>query len=142
MPSVSSPAPAKGDRNTYYVTGYQIAYCSRELDPDLGGLGATVNIFIWEDYDDCDDIAGAGTPTSGVQITGLPASDGTGALACYTLDIDLTGSVEPTESFPITVPTGDVFFDPLGTGEQTIESPSATGQPGMTWINLNHLFIQ
>ena len=36
-------------------------------------------------------------------------------------DIDLTGEVEPAESFPIAVPTGDPFFDPLATGEATID---------------------
>lgn len=35
-------------------------------------------------------------------------------------DIDLTGSAEPAEAFPIEVPAGDPFFDPFGTGTQTI----------------------
>ena len=35
-------------------------------------------------------------------------------------DIDLTEGAEPAESFPIEVPTGDPYFDPFGTGTQTI----------------------
>ena len=35
-------------------------------------------------------------------------------------DIDLTESATPAEDFSIEVPTGDVFFDPFGTGEETI----------------------
>jgi hypothetical protein len=132
VPSVSSPAPAKGDRNTYYVTGYQIAYCSREVDPDLGGAGATVNIFIWEDYDDCDDIAGAGTPTSGIQLTGLPASDGTGALACYTIDIDLTGSGLEfcMKGDADGVYDGDDTLDGFGYAYQMVGADPALGSAG------------
>jgi peroxidase len=35
-------------------------------------------------------------------------------------DIDLTPVVDPAESFDITVPAGDVWFDPANTGIQTI----------------------
>ena len=35
-------------------------------------------------------------------------------------DIDLTESATPAEDFSIEVPTGDVFFDPTGTGDATI----------------------
>ena len=35
-------------------------------------------------------------------------------------DLDLTESATPEEDFSIEVPTGDVFFDPFGTGEATI----------------------
>lgn len=35
-------------------------------------------------------------------------------------DIDLTPTVSPVESFDITIPVGDPFFDPEGTGEQTM----------------------
>ena len=35
-------------------------------------------------------------------------------------DIDLTMSADPAESFNISVPTGDLFFDPLATGTQTM----------------------
>jgi len=41
-------------------------------------------------------------------------------------DIDLTGPVDPTESLPIEVPTGDPFFDPAGTGEATIAFDRST----------------
>ena len=36
-------------------------------------------------------------------------------------DIDLTENGEPFESMPITVPTGDPYFDPYWTGEQYID---------------------
>ena len=35
-------------------------------------------------------------------------------------DIDLTESHDPPEIFPITVPTGDIFFDPFSTGAESI----------------------
>ena len=35
-------------------------------------------------------------------------------------DIDLTEGADPAESFPIEVPTGDPYFDPLATGTQQI----------------------
>jgi hypothetical protein len=35
-------------------------------------------------------------------------------------DLDLTESATPVEAFPIAVPSGDPFFDPAGTGTQTI----------------------
>lgn len=35
-------------------------------------------------------------------------------------DIDLTGSATPVEPLPIPVPSGDPYFDPAGTGTQTI----------------------
>ncbi|MCA8942451.1 MAG: hypothetical protein KDB80_07795 [Planctomycetes bacterium] len=35
-------------------------------------------------------------------------------------DIDLTDAAHPSESFPIQVPTGDIFFDPTSTGAVTI----------------------
>jgi hypothetical protein len=35
-------------------------------------------------------------------------------------DIDLTSTLDPADPLPIPVPLGDPFFDPLGTGTQTI----------------------
>lgn len=35
-------------------------------------------------------------------------------------DIDLTSEADPHESLPIEVPTGDIYFDPTGTGTATI----------------------
>lgn len=35
-------------------------------------------------------------------------------------DIDLTGSADPKESYPVIVPSGDAWFDPNSTGEMTI----------------------
>lgn len=35
-------------------------------------------------------------------------------------DLDLTTSASPAEALPVLVPTGDPYFDPLGTGTQTI----------------------
>lgn len=35
-------------------------------------------------------------------------------------DIDLTGSADPKESYPVVVPAGDAWFDPNSTGEMTI----------------------
>ena len=91
VPSISSPAPAAGVRNSYLVNGFQIAYCTREVDVSFGGPGAAMNVYFWEDYDDCADLAAAGTPTASFTLTGLPASDALETLSCWIIDIDLTG---------------------------------------------------
>lgn len=41
-------------------------------------------------------------------------------------DIDLTEGADPTEEFDIEVPTGDEFFDPFATGEETIDLTRST----------------
>ena len=48
-------------------------------------------------------------------------------------DIDLTATASPKEAFPITVPTGDTWFDPASTGVMTIpmsRSAYASGVSG------------
>jgi hypothetical protein len=92
VPSYTSPAPAAGVRNAYFVNGFQVAYCTREVDVSFGGPGASMNVYLWEDYDDCADSVSAGTPTASITLSGLPASDALETLSCYVVDIDLTGS--------------------------------------------------
>lgn len=43
-------------------------------------------------------------------------------------DMDLTGT--GSEEFPITIPTGDPFFDPTGTGTQTMDFNRSVAVPG------------
>ncbi len=44
-------------------------------------------------------------------------------------DIDLTGSADPAEPLSIEVPLGDVYFDPFGTGTQTIDTNRSMYDP-------------
>lgn len=44
-------------------------------------------------------------------------------------DIDLTDTATPAESFDITVPTGDAYFDPQGTGTRTISLSRSNWDP-------------
>ena len=106
VPSGSSPAPQQGDRSSYQVNGFQIAYVTREVDISAGGPGAAMNVYFWEDYDDCADLAGAGTPTAVFTITGLPASPTLETISAWIVDIDLTGF-----EFCLTADADGVFDD-------------------------------
>ncbi len=44
-------------------------------------------------------------------------------------DIDLTDTATPAESFNISVPTGDDYFDPAGTGTKTISLSRSNWDP-------------
>jgi hypothetical protein len=92
IPVPNSPAPNTGTRTTYKVNTFDIGYCSRELDTTLGGPGATVRVRFWANYGtDCTSLAAAGTPTADYTLTGLPASQTQGSLACFFVTINLTG---------------------------------------------------
>jgi hypothetical protein len=94
LPSSSSPAPNAGTRQSYLVTEFEFAYCTRELDVSLGGPGATVRARFFQDYDDCADLVTAGLPQADFLISGLPGSTAVGTLACWIVTIDLTGGNE------------------------------------------------
>jgi hypothetical protein len=94
IPSSTSPAPNAGTRQSYLVTEFEFAYCTRELDVSLGGPGATVRARFFQDYDDCADLVTAGVPQGDFLISGLPGSTAVGTLACWIVTIDLTGGNE------------------------------------------------
>lgn len=94
IPSASSPAPNAGTRQSYLVTEFEFAYCTRELDVSLGGPGATVRARFFQDYDDCVDLVTAGAPQADYLISGLPGSTAVGTLSCWIVTIDLTGGNE------------------------------------------------
>ncbi len=52
-------------------------------------------------------------------------------------DIDLTEAASPHQSMSITVPTGDVFFDPYSTGTATISMSRSTYDP-LTGTSINN----
>lgn len=77
--------------------------------------------------------AGANRPSARVisnavsnQAEGTPTNDRMMSAFIYAWgqfidhDIDLTTGADPSEYFPIAVPTGDPYFDPAGTGTQVI----------------------
>jgi hypothetical protein len=92
-PSSTSPAPAAGVFDRYRITEFEFGYCTRELDPSLGGAGATVRIRIFEDYDECT-LLPAAAPVLDITVPNLPGSNTQGQLACVLMTLDLTGGFE------------------------------------------------
>ncbi|MCC7011112.1 MAG: hypothetical protein IT454_01005 [Planctomycetes bacterium] len=93
VPSTSSPAPAVGAFDRYRVTEFEFGYCTRELDPSLGGPGARVRLRLFEDYDECTGLP-SGAPVADFTLINLPGSQTQGALSCVLMTIDLTGGFE------------------------------------------------
>jgi len=93
IPTTTSPSPNTGTIDNYRVTTFQIAYCTR----DLTGV-FSIRVRFWEaslqTATTCTNLAGLGTPTADILLTNLPGSATTGTLACFTVDIDLTGASE------------------------------------------------
>jgi hypothetical protein len=92
-PSTTSPAPFAGTFDRYRVTSLEFGYCTRELDPGLGGPGATVRLRIFEDYDECTGVPTA-APVLDVMLNNLPASQTAGQVQCVLLTVNLAGGFE------------------------------------------------
>ncbi len=90
VPSTTSTAPNTGIIDNYRVTGFEIGYCTR----DLQGV-FSIRVRFWEKdlqtSATCTTLAGLGTPTADVILSNIPGSSATGTLACFYLDVDLTG---------------------------------------------------
>jgi len=93
IPTTTSPSPNTGIIDNYRVTAFQIAYCTR----DLTGV-FSIRVRFWEaslqNTTTCTTLGGLGTPTADITLTGLPGSATTGTLACFILDVDITGVSE------------------------------------------------
>ncbi|MCK6448138.1 MAG: thrombospondin type 3 repeat-containing protein [Planctomycetes bacterium] len=94
IPSTTSPSPNVGFQQSYKITSFEISYCTRELQTASGGPGATVRVRFFEDYDDCQSLAAAGTPIADFTLTGLPASTQVGTLSCWIVTVSLAGGSE------------------------------------------------
>lgn len=94
IPSTTAPAPNVGFNQSYTITSFDISYCTRELRVQSGGVGATVRVRFFEDHDDCQSLASAGTPVADFTLTGLPASAQAGVLSCWIVTVSLTGGAE------------------------------------------------
>ncbi|NUP95258.1 MAG: hypothetical protein HUU28_03750 [Planctomycetaceae bacterium] len=95
IPTRTSPAPATGALDEYFVSSFQIGYCTTEDDPSIGGPGARVTVLFWENYDGCIDLTTAGAPTAAYNLT-LPGTLTTGTNRCVTININLVGGFEFT----------------------------------------------
>ncbi|MCE9593407.1 MAG: thrombospondin type 3 repeat-containing protein [Planctomycetes bacterium] len=84
VPAINTPAPNAGTRSSYRVNKFEIAYVTRDV------AGATMRIRFWNDYNDCDSLALAGTPTADFTVTG-PGATTQGVAVGFILTIDLTG---------------------------------------------------
>lgn len=80
----NTPAPNVGSRSSYRVNKFEIAYVTREL------AGATMEVRFWNDYDDCQTFALAGTPSATFTVTG-PGASAQGTATGWILTVDLTG---------------------------------------------------
>jgi hypothetical protein len=89
VPSATSTSPV-GTLNNYRVNKFQIAYCTRDLTGVFSVRARFWNQFL-QTATGCTTLAAAGTPTADYTIPGLPGSTATGTLACWIVDIDLTG---------------------------------------------------
>jgi hypothetical protein len=92
MPSTTSPAPAIGILNSYWVTQFKIAYVTNELDTTVGGPGAPITIKFWQDYDDAQSLAAAGAPQGAFVVNG-PAST-TGALVGWIVTVNVPAAAQ------------------------------------------------
>jgi len=135
VPTVTSPPPNAGTVNNYRVTGFQVAYCTRDLAGVFG-----LNINFWQDYDSCVTLAGAGAPTAAYTLSNLPGAATVGTLTCYIVDIDLTGGFEfclqgDANLVYDGVPTLDdfgfsyQFTGQSGTTNATVGGPIIAGNP-------------
>jgi hypothetical protein len=122
IPSKTSPAPV-GTYNSYYVTRFQFGYCTR----DLPGV-ITARVRIWQADADCATLAAAGTPTADFMLTGLPGSATPPTLACYFVDVDLTGGAE----FCMLGDGNGVYDDGSSTLDGFGYGLTLTGQTGTT----------
>ncbi|ERN39815.1 RHS repeat-associated core domain protein [Rubidibacter lacunae KORDI 51-2] len=74
-------------------------------------------------------------PLAGVPITLARVTTYTDAAGNFTLE--LPEALVPTAAFDISVPTGDIYFDPRGTGEEVIELHRAQFDPATGTSRLN-----
>ena len=91
VPSLTSAAPL-GTNNSYTLTGFEIGYCTSELEVAGGGPGAHLVVGLVDKFGAGCDGLGDSVPVSfTIDITGAPASATAGAFTCHTAFIDLTG---------------------------------------------------
>lgn len=107
-PSTTTPAPAGcsplsdsersgwewGDKAAdlaTLVTGFELGYSTGELDPPLGGPGASIGIAFYSGT------TGSGVPGAEVArfgVPGLPGAATTGECTAYVISVDLPGGFE------------------------------------------------
>lgn len=96
LPSTTS-VPVAGSLDRYAITGFEISYCTFELDPTAGGPGVHALIRFWDFYDPCADPATQPPPVAEFDLTGLPGGPFPGAQTCHVVLVDLTGSGQEFE---------------------------------------------
>lgn len=115
---------------------------NNQIDPTLGSTETAFIRFVDADYaDGVSDASGVDRP-SAREVSNNIAAQSTSVTNDRFLtdfvwqwgqfldhDIDLTGEADPHESLPIEVPTGDVYFDPTGTGDATISLSRSNYDP-------------
>ncbi len=74
-----------GGSSAYEARWFEIAYCT----PIVGPID--VENSFWSCFHACDD-ATAATPAATFQLTGLPGAASAGALGCWAVSVDLTGT--------------------------------------------------
>lgn len=107
---------------------------NNKKNPDMGAAFTELKRLLESDYGDgISSLAGENRPSAREVSNAVSAQDSSipnsldasdylwqwGQFVDH--DIDLTGGTDPAEPADITVPAGDPFFDPEGTGVQVIE---------------------
>ena len=90
VPSSSSPAPV-GTQDEYRVTGFEVGYVTSALDTSFGGPGAHLQVAFYAQYDSCAELSNTPAPIASFDLTGLPATDGSG-FEELTVTIDLASA--------------------------------------------------
>jgi RHS repeat-associated protein len=126
--------PAPGEEGTYTFT----------VIASDGVLTSTqaVTLAVAPDPNATTRISGKVVGTTGQPLAGVPIEVGriiTLTAADGTFTLDLPAILVPTASFNITIPTGDVFFDPFNTGTQFISMRRAGSDPATGTSTTNPL---
>lgn len=133
LPSPTSPVVGNGwglgndseigSQRTYTIDGFQVGYCTNAT------ASRSYQVQFYEAYTPCE-VPPA--PTASFQLTGLPASATAGALACWTIDIDLCGS---GQSFTMQADGDQVYqnvpADHFGWSWQLLSAATAGGDGWM-----------
>ncbi|TKB72677.1 MAG: LEPR-XLL domain-containing protein, partial [Nitrospira sp.] len=126
--------PAPGETGTYNFT----------VVASDGALTSTqsITLTVAPDPTATTRISGRVVGTTGEPLAGVPIEVGriiTLTAADGTFTLDLPSILVPTASFNITIPTGDVFFDPFNTGTQFISMRRAGSDPATGTSTANPL---
>jgi|CXWL01.1.fsa_nt_gi RHS repeat-associated protein len=129
---IITPAPGEEGTYTFTVIASDGALTSTQ----------TVSLTVAPDPTATTRISGKVVGTTGQPLAGVPIEVGriiTLTAADGTFTLDLPAILVPTASFNITIPNGDIYFDPFNTGTQFISMRRAGSDPATGTSTANPL---